>query len=86
MTARFDYHEGILLELYYTQEGKCYAACENPIGYLGTWESERFDNPSEAFENLKNKIDSQRKAYEVNLKPIYDISKHQDTRFYRDEI
>lgn len=86
MTARFDYHNGILLELYYTEDGKCYAACENPIGYLGMWESERFDKPSDAFENLKNKIDLGRKNYEANLKPIYNISNYQDTRFYQDEI
>lgn len=55
MTVYYEVYKGILLEIFYEENGLCYAACDNPFG--GFIESKRFQTPREAFENIKTILD-----------------------------
>ncbi|MCF2149787.1 hypothetical protein IQ276_025845 [Desmonostoc muscorum LEGE 12446] len=56
MTVYFEQYKELLLEIFYTEDGYCYAACDHPFGH-GTLESELCYEPKQAFERLKMKID-----------------------------
>ncbi|OKH16834.1 hypothetical protein FACHB389_35310 [Nostoc calcicola FACHB-389] len=56
MTVYYETHKNLLLEIFYTEDGYCYAACEHPFK-LESLESELCYEPKQAFERLKKKID-----------------------------
>jgi hypothetical protein len=56
MTVHYETYKSLLLEIFYTDDGYCYASCEHPFK-LQTIESEHCDTPQQAFERLKKKID-----------------------------
>lgn len=56
MTVYFETYRGLTLEIFYTEEGYCYAACDHPFK-LENLESEWCNTPREAFDRLKKKID-----------------------------
>ena len=56
MTVYYETYESLLLEIFYTENGLCYAACEHPFT-LGLLKSELCYEPKQAFERLKKKID-----------------------------
>lgn len=56
MTVHYETYEGLLLEIFYTEDGYCYASCRHPFK-LSLIESELCNTPKEAFDRLKKKID-----------------------------
>ncbi|WP_335010838.1 hypothetical protein [Nostoc sp.] len=56
MTVYYETYKNLLLEIFYTEEGFCYAACEHPFK-LESLESELCSDAKQAFERLKSKID-----------------------------
>ena len=56
MTVYFENYKSLLLEIFYTEDGYCYASCEHPFT-LNQIESEHCYTPREAFDRLKKKID-----------------------------
>ncbi len=57
MTVYYEQHCSLLLEIFYTEDGYCYACSDHPFEPQ-TIESELCCEPKEAFEKLKKKIDS----------------------------
>lgn len=56
MTVYYENYKGLLLEIFYTEDNFCYAACEHPFK-LELLESELCHELKQAFERLKKKID-----------------------------
>ena len=56
MTVLYKKHRGLLIEIFYTEEGYCYASSEHPFK-LEAIESELCHTPNQAFDRLKGKID-----------------------------
>ncbi|MEH1796417.1 hypothetical protein [Nostoc sp.] len=56
MTVYYENYKSLLLQIFYTEDNFCYAACEHPFK-LESLESELCDKPKQAFERLKKKID-----------------------------
>ncbi|MBW4678459.1 MAG: hypothetical protein KME52_32130 [Desmonostoc geniculatum HA4340-LM1] len=56
MTIYFEQYKKLRLEIFYTEDGYCYAVCDHPFR-LETLESELCYEPKQAFERLKKKID-----------------------------
>ncbi|OYD99780.1 MULTISPECIES: hypothetical protein [unclassified Nostoc] len=56
MTLLYEKHQGLLLEIFYTEDNYCFASCEHPFR-LEIIESELCYTPKQAFDRLKGKID-----------------------------
>ncbi|MBD2491271.1 hypothetical protein [Aulosira sp. FACHB-615] len=57
MTVHYQNYKGLLLEIFFTEDGFCYAACESPLRD-GVIQSETCLSPGLAFDALKQKLDS----------------------------
>ncbi|MEH2325225.1 MAG: hypothetical protein V7K32_17025 [Nostoc sp.] len=65
MTVLYEKHQEILLEIFYTEDGYCYASCE-PFK-LEILESELCNSPKRVFDRLKEKINFIDTDYEEGI-------------------
>lgn len=56
MTLRYQKYRDLVLEIFYAEDGSCYASCEHAFKPGVIVESQICEHPKQAFDRLKSKI------------------------------